>query len=300
MIDFQGGSHGNYLEFVCNTLAGVAAGLPFNANGAAHSKKYLNKKVFEAQHYSFTPVPFISKKVISIQIDTEDLLPFQQISLLRAGDIGLDNNVLEIDTYNKLNNKHYRWVLDKLVDGFFKDQIKNSYDAVRDESWPVVNTKEDYYNLPQWIRDECETVHNLKLLTIDKQNPDCPRSVLREFFKIGFLYPENHGFIAQQKLIQYPDDFEVFVFPFGCFYNTQKFLDHVEKIACWADLQYNCQSLIEDLHKEFLKRQPYCDSKNKCDRIAEQIIANKYHATAELTLLEEAYINSKLDQDWFV
>ena len=87
-IDFQGGAHGNYLEFVCNKIAGVTVNTPFNSLGASHSKQYTGIKIFHADHYSFLHKPFVFNKIISIQIDTDDLLLLQQISLLREGDYG--------------------------------------------------------------------------------------------------------------------------------------------------------------------------------------------------------------------
>lgn len=47
-IDFQGGAHGNYLEFVCNKfLANVSCNeSPFNTLGASHSKGYIGEKKF--------------------------------------------------------------------------------------------------------------------------------------------------------------------------------------------------------------------------------------------------------------
>ena len=78
-IDFQGGAHGNYLEFVCNKIVGATVGSPFNSLGASHAKHYTGKKMFYADHYSFWPKPFKFDKIISIQIDTDDLLQLQQI-----------------------------------------------------------------------------------------------------------------------------------------------------------------------------------------------------------------------------
>ena len=43
-IDFIGGSHGNFLEFVCNVFIAkikTANFLPFNSAGASHNKQYL-------------------------------------------------------------------------------------------------------------------------------------------------------------------------------------------------------------------------------------------------------------------
>jgi hypothetical protein len=223
----------------------------------------------------------------------------QQISLLRAGDYGYNNDELEINTYNKLNNANYRWVLDQLINSFFKNQIKESYNAVKDPSWPPVNTLSDYVQLPQWIQDECKNIHNLNLLELNKNHPDCARHVLREFFQIGFSNPEQHGFIKSQKQIIYPDDFDVFVFPFSCFYNMEQFLYQAQKIAYWSNLVYNCQDEIEELHNEFVQRQPYRNSKTKCDDLVQQLQIDKNFVLPKLDLLEEAYINAKLGQNYF-
>ena len=93
-IDFQGGAHGNYLEFVCNKiLAKIKTNgpTPFNTLGSSHSKKYLEPQVFQMGHYSFesTPIPNNSK-VIAVTVTIDDLLLLQSISLLRAGDRIID------------------------------------------------------------------------------------------------------------------------------------------------------------------------------------------------------------------
>jgi hypothetical protein len=61
-IDFQGGAHGNYLEFVCNKIAGVIEPgiLPFNVSGAAHKKSYQAEQVFFAGHYSYDPEKYMT------------------------------------------------------------------------------------------------------------------------------------------------------------------------------------------------------------------------------------------------
>ena len=52
-IDFQGGAHGNYLEYVCNRfLANIETNAsPFDSLGASHIKKYATPKQFSAWHY---------------------------------------------------------------------------------------------------------------------------------------------------------------------------------------------------------------------------------------------------------
>jgi hypothetical protein len=303
-IDFQGGAHGNYLEFVCNRIAGVVepGTLPFNWLGASHNKPYHLLQVFFAWHYSYTPdsrYPKLFNKIISIQINPDDLLPLTQISLLRAGDYGYDNDQLEINTFNKLNNEHYRWMLDTLIDGFFANQISQSYDAVRDPSWPMVASQAEFSQLPEYIRTECLQQHGLVLLELNEQYPDCPRSVLREFFKIGFQDPGQQGFIVQQKKVQYSDEDDVYTFPFDCFYHKDRFLEEIKKVAMWAKIQYTCENEIALLHDQFLSKQLYRDSKQKCDCIVESIKNNNQPDLNSVTMLEEAYVNAALGWDYF-
>jgi len=291
-IDFQGGAHGNYLEFICNTLYGVTQGLPFNTAGASHSKQYVDKKVFYADHYSYLGLQ-LDKKIVSIQIDEDDLLPLNQISLLRAGDHGYDNNYLEIDTYNKLNNYNYQWVLDILIDGFFTNQVQQSYNNVKDLSWPDIHSIKDYNALPRHIRLECEQVHKLELRELSADQPDCPRSVLREFFQIGFEHPEQQGFMHRQNTMLNYTDKEVHVFPYRCFYDTNEFVEQFKLLAEWVGIQYHQHDKIIEIHQEFLKRQPYAHSKPRCDAIVQDIINNRSTEDAR-DLLEEAYINAQL------
>ena len=299
-IDFQGGAHGNYLEFVCNKfLANVQCPeMPFNVHGASHNKLYSSPQHFFARHYSYLPVPLIYNKIITIKIEHNDLLPLSQISLLRAGDHGYDNNRLEVNTYNKFNNTNYRWVLDEIINGFFKDQIANSYNAIKDPIWPSITTLADFNQLPDHIRAECLEQHQLVLLELSAEYPDCPRTVLREFFEIGFRFPENSGFVSRQQLAVYDDSAQVYTFPFGCFYHKDQFMDEIDQVAQWAGLAYN-QDSVAALHDKFLDRQPYKDSKTKCDKIVSQLMEDPAMILPDLDLLEEAYINAKLGTGYF-
>lgn len=297
-IDFQGGAHGNFLEFVCNKMAGVVANqLPFNQQGAAHNKQYRSDKMFFADHYSFNQHAFKGNRVVAIKIHKDDLLPLSQISLLRAGDYGLDNNELHLNTFHKFNNKDYRWVLETIIEGFFANQIKISYSNVKDTSWPDIETLQDFENLPMHIKQECIEMHNLTLLELNAENPNCPKHVLREFFEIGFLYPEQHGFLQRQQQMLYANDMDVFDFPFHSFYCTDLFIEQTKKIAHWANIVYNDWQSLVSLHHEFLERQPYKNSKLKCDDIVQQIING--HLPPSVNLIEESYINAMLTKQGY-
>jgi hypothetical protein len=299
-IDFQGGAHGNFLEVVCNKLAGITtdSDLPFNHLGASHKKKYITNNIFTADHYSFLskPYPADTKKVISIQIVSDDLLALSQVSLLRAGDYAIDNDQLEINTYHKLNNTSYKKVLDNIIENFFKNQICESYNAVKDPSWPNVSTLNDFEQLPEFIRQECLVQHQLQLLRLDESHPDCPRHLLREFFQIGFENPSVSGFLSEQEKMIYIGK-DVYVFPFACFYNTNLFIDQCKQIVAWTNLQFNDYDSIIQLHNEFMKRQPYARSKQKCDRLVTEFIKGNIVALPKLTLMEEAYFNTQLKKN---
>jgi len=298
-IDFQGGAHGNFLEFICNKfLANVStAGDPFNQQGASHKKHYLDKKIFFCGHFSFEnpKTSFTSSKIISVQLCNEDLLALSSISLLRAGDHNINNDELHLDTYNKLNNKDYKWVLDTILEKFFNEQIFQSYDAIKDASWPIVKNLKDFKILPDWIQKECVDVHNLRLLELSPESPDCPRDILREFFKMGFKCPGESGFIKQQKKMQYDSSNDVYVFPFSSFYNTERFANVLGNISNWSSYNFSPSTDFCDLHAKFLEKQPYKHSKKQCDKILLRIQAKEIFDFENLDLLQESYLTAHIE-----
>ena len=308
-IDFQGGQHGNFLEYICNRfLASVpVSGSPFNNMGAAHVRPYLAAKQFAAAHYSIVPdqlLPPDTDKIISIRINVDDLLPLASISLLRAGDYGLDNDLLHVDTYNKLNNVVYRGLLDNLIDNFFPSVIFHSYDAIRDSSWPDVTTVEDFQRLPDHIRKECIEQHDFYPQKLTPDNPDCPRHILIEFFKIGFKDPKQSGFMTQQEKMIYASGIDVYCFPFSCFYNQTLFLNEIKRLADWCGLPVHDETALRSIHLDFLQRQPYKTSKTDCDKIFQNALAGDLSCRPGMNLLQESYLMAKLEsyygQDHFV
>ena len=307
-IDFQGGAHGNFLEFVCNRHLGAVAvsGTPFNAAGASHHKVYISEPMFRSDHYTTQGKldQLRDCQVISIQITADDLLPLSAISLLRAGDFGIDNDQLEIDTYHKLNNTSYQGVLETLKSSFFKDQIKHSYDAVKDPSWPDVYTVEDFNSLPDWIQQECRDQHQLKLLVLDEHHPHCERQVLREFFKLGFRDPKQSGFMQAQQDMIYDDSAQVYVFPFACFYDSENFVKEIIQLGSFCGLDMIDLAGLIELHQDFLSRQPYKDIKIQCDRMLDDIVMGSDFDIPKLDLLCESYLTARLelyyniDMDW--
>lgn len=299
-IDFIGGAHGNYLEFVCNRILGQVATAnptPFNALGAAHQKTYLNDTMFQCRHYSTDNIPLVDATVISIQFTTDDLLALQCISLLRAGDYNVDPEKLEIDTYHKLDNVHYQWVRENIISQYFNNQLTESYQAVADASWPKISTLAEYLLLPNYIREECEKVHNLKFYQFDADHPNCPRHILREFFRIGFLQPEIHGLVLNQAQMVYHESCRVKRFEFNKFYSLDGFLEEIQNLADWLDLPITIDTNeLAALHQAFLERQPFKNSKQYCDDLIDKIVAGESFEFPKLNVIYEGYIDARLEQ----
>jgi hypothetical protein len=297
-IDFLAGSHGNFLEFICNKFIAnipTVTDHPFNTAGASHKKQYLDEPKFQCDHYSVYNKPLMNCAVISVQITPMDLLPLQSVSLFRATDLSIDPDTLELDTYHKLNNKDYRWMLDNILSSFFNNQVVHGYAAVADSTWPKIKNINDYNNLPTHIKQECEQVHGLTVLRLDQYNPNCPRFVLREFFKIGFKQPELNGLMQQQASMKYDASSDVYYFPFHAFYVPKLFVAEIESISKWMEVDSIDTDKISQLHAQFLQRQPYAQSRQKCETILKHIIEHTNVELTGLTVLDEAYVDAQLE-----
>ena len=254
-IDFVAGSHGNFLEFVCNKFLGKLDinFTPFNTAGASHNKSqsYLKTRLFVANHYMLKGIA-LTKKVIKITFEPSDLLLLSSVSFLRAGEMNIDSDVLEQNTFNKLNNVHY------------KNLIKNITDA-----YPEI--------------------------TLSKESPDCPRYVLREFFKFGFRDGTTHGLISELDRMVYDSEHQVFDFEFKQFYNTQLFINAMNNLAAWYGTIIDNVFELEILHQEFVKRQIYKYDKTQADSIIFGVQNKQEIPIAKLKLLQESYINGVLE-----
>jgi hypothetical protein len=127
-IDFFGGLHGNFLEFIINTFVfeqkyNLSEKL-FTGTGACHNKNnnkdYMKSRQIVANHYSYNNIPFGSDdKVIRIVCENNNMLIAITNSFLRAGDQEFDLDNLEIGTVAKLKNMpKAQFFLATLVDNF--------------------------------------------------------------------------------------------------------------------------------------------------------------------------------------
>lgn len=130
-IDFVAGTHGHFLEVVLNNFfnSTTTPKDPFNLLGASHNvdSDYLNSRMFVARHWFEDSADQLLQfdRVISIQFDLSDLLMVSSVSLLRAGNFGIDNNRLEINTYSKLDNSSYQGLLKEILNAYPKVDASN-------------------------------------------------------------------------------------------------------------------------------------------------------------------------------
>ena len=285
-IDYYPGSHGNFLEFICNKMAGVTPDIldPFQPSGAAHTRFDPLYRQFQSEHWSMSNMAIPSKKIISIRFTEHDTLPLLQISYLRAGAAAFDIDNAQINTYYKLNTK----LIDHIKQDYYHTRLYGKYSTVD----PLIATIGDSDSVTARVEQLLLQKYNLKALKIDVDHPNCPRHILRNFFeRQGLMVP-----MYQLALMVYDSTCDVYEFPYINFYNEDAFIDQLKKLAIWANLPYNNYDSMREYHRQFMIRQPYTNSKQKCDQIIKNIINNSGSVPDVALLLEEAYINRELNK----
>lgn len=301
-IDFVPGTHGHFLEYVCNRFLSdmppaYTTQLPFDDMGTAHntSDRYRDNKFFQSAHYYLRPdIDLAGQDLVSIEYTAEDLLPIIQICFLRAGNINIDTDALHVNTYHKLDRPEYRLVLDNLI-STFGDNLCDSYNAVKDPGWPQVCSLADYHALPAHIKQECEQQHHLKIVHLSAQDPDCPRSKLREFFKLSFREPQQDGFMQLKSRRCYPGIKRTFHWRFDTFYRWDLFLQEITRLAAWLPRDLSDLEALQEVHQEFVCRQPYAHSRHRCQGIIGAVLTGQDRSCHELNLVEQAYVDAQLE-----
>jgi len=254
-IDFVAGSHGNYLETVCNQEFGIVKKEDhFKKNGTSHVKspEYQKNKLFDADHWFEQRVNELSQYpvVVSIQFSQDDLLLLSSVSLLRAGDMNIDNNLLEEKTVTKLLNSYYQGTL---------MDIKKAY--------PFLDLSAD----------------------------DIPRNVLREYFKFGFKNPAINGYWKKQQQMIYGADQQILKFNFSSFYNTEQFTEELLYLSRQLGFNFVPNQEFYQTHKKFLSFNPFINHRQQCNELIAAITQQHNVDIPKLSLLQESYVNGCLE-----
>ena len=132
---------------------------------------------------------------------------------------------------------------------------------------------------------------------LTETSPDCPRYILREYFKFGFKDPEHHGFTKKLNELVYSNEHDVFDFCFESFYNKEEFIKNFTKLANWFDSAITLNyAHIEELHNNFLQRQIYRNDLILCNKFINAVNKGLTINIPTLTLFQESYINGRLEK----
>ena len=297
IILFSPGMHGHFFCFCLNKMIhgnNLKIDNPFTKIGTSKVSYYDEPKSVFAYHYTENPFLFSDKNqnnFIFITLDEQDALLFLQARYFRANDIEIDINNVHHDFYhkmkNKFNNKYGTFVQTlKTV-----NQYTNlyAYNDIKDSSWPDIYSLDDYYDLPNYIRQECTKIYNFYPWYISEKYPDCPKGVARIYLKtlIGDLHAELNNI---DTFINLFEDKDKLFFNVKHFYDYNDFKEMVYSIQKKFNLTFDLDEVfLKDIHNKFISNVVYANSKKRCDVITNAVHDNQ-NISINLTLDEEAWI----------
>lgn len=120
---------------------------------------------YPPEFYSWITVPHVRKLFEKIAIETEE--DYQNI-IKKLQSFGVEVLRPNLPSDPLVNGKFVpppmtpRDFTVMIGDTFYENygfDMCNAYQNVKDDSWPVCNTEEEFKLLPSWIQEECNTVH---------------------------------------------------------------------------------------------------------------------------------------------
>jgi hypothetical protein len=297
-IDFQGGAHGNFLELMLNhCLAGMTwQGDVFTTQGAAHDVTYQSQREFYADHYTTQGQTLRDQRIVMIQPQPRDLLALQCVSLYRAGEFNIDPDDLEHDTWHKLSVPVYQPVRDRIHRIYSTEPLLQGYQAISDATWPQISSWQQYHELPQVIRHECQQALAVQDLMWDADHPHCRRGVLRDFFRHGFADPWQHGLLEPMLHSALREHNHIWQWPFGCFYDWPQFRDNLQALAQWLDRPVTNLDSAEHWHGQFMQRQRFAQITAHCDALIHDVLSGVDREFDPVNVIAEAYIEYHVQQ----
>jgi len=131
---------------------------------------------------------------------------------------------------------------------------------------------------------------------LNRTQDHIPRNVLREYFKFGFADPTVNGYWKKlQQMCNLPAN-DVFEITLKQIYDIDCLQDVLQKISAWLDQPMDTGQWLSELHQKFLDMLPFRNHQNQCDTIIQAVINRLDLAIPALSLLQESYINGKLER----
>jgi hypothetical protein len=303
-IIFYAGTHGNFVEFVLNKIMRgdkIHRINPLGGLGTSHSQRdddnYLSNRLFECRPTEYFDHQIVDQPFIKIDFDSSEDIFVIQLNLKRGEDYNIDPDNLEQDTYQKLFGKYgYHGKdshgPDKIIDDINKFTDLTPYYNIKDESWPAINSVDDFYNLPTHILDECINVFGYKPIQITESRPHAPRWVLRSIFKSWFY---NQSSRPSTKLSSIVESASGYKLQLKNLYDINIFKQEIINIGKFFNIEMNLDDFSDQVHQQFIDMIPYQRSKFNCERIINSI-NNQEHFQITLNVVEEGYVDYCLEQ----
>jgi len=236
------------------------------------------------------------KYVLNNLLNKEDLeLPFNNFGashkknknlFVHCGHYNFDGNKIPSDNIISI----------RFTEGDLLQLFSVSFYRVGDQNIEDVNLHiNTYYKLLKFNSQIIESLNKSYGLNISEGNQNCPKYILREFFKFGFKDPSIHGFTIGLNKMNYTNNKKVYNFDYSSFYNYDKFKNELKNIESFFNLKFYPKDLKE-IHDEFISYlTKYLELKPQADSIIESVKNNEYVDIPDLTLLQESYINAILE-----
>lgn len=163
------------------------------------------------------------------------------------------------------------------------------------------NLKKSYITFPkQYFKSfgfkDTDTLNNLYKIKINEQTL-IPNFILRDFLKLGFNDPNNHGYIINNKKLLKNNLKNVHYLPVDCFWNKQKFFQQINILNKKFDLSLSFPHQEEDyIYNEFIKNIEQFPTKDRCKNILQALKDKKSLDISDIDVVEQAYLYAKLEE----
>jgi hypothetical protein len=155
-----------------------------------------------------------------------------------------------------------------------------------------INTRSKLNN--DYYRDTLREIYKAYAF-LDPSDESIPRNVLREFFKFGFRQPTINGYWCKlHDMLSVPvkNQYQI---KLRHIYDLKKFRQELHGIADWLELPCAADQFLEPLHTKFISHLGDTNPNSLCDRIVSCVIAKTNTSIPKLSLLQESYVNARLE-----
>jgi len=266
-ICFQGGTYGNFLRFFINKFS---------------------KLTEEVTDYNFTDLgttPPLKGEGIKIYHPTFDT---------NISDPNKLKTKNEFDDWLKLDHGQHIIITIREEDMLYLER----YNSQRAGEFNV-DTNKDVVEVNPWFgeifawKEPFKKLYNIDL----KQNTKIPRFIIRDFYKLSFLNPEQSGMMYKDKKLKELAK-NSFQFPVHAFWNRKQFIDTIKKCNDHFNLQIDINNECLTFYNEFYNRLQLINTKDRYKEIILAIKNKEDYDISKIDTVEQAYISAWIEKNY--